>query len=149
MTADVNDLIAEAWARLTRGESAPAPGDEDRRAMFAAGFRAALEAAQPVAPTVEALAEAIYSSQPGRGWPYWNTLINREFWMTQARTLLASDLLGASREQEDPYCREENCEFRHWTSGSMPTHQRGPSCPPRAEAPRYGTEAETEQRITR
>jgi len=37
-------------------------------------------------------------------------------------------------EREDPYCREENCEYRHWTSGSMPTHRRGSKCPPRAES---------------
>ncbi|MGH4000245.1 MAG: hypothetical protein ACRDTJ_22610 [Pseudonocardiaceae bacterium] len=29
----------------------------------------------------------------------------------------------------DPWCREESCTWRHWRSGSMPTHRRGDDCP--------------------
>lgn len=33
----------------------------------------------------------------------------------------------------DPWCREESCRYRHWRSGSMPTHERGTTCPPVTE----------------
>lgn len=32
-------------------------------------------------------------------------------------------------DDTDPWCREESCEYRHWTSGDMPTHKRGSTCP--------------------
>lgn len=33
-------------------------------------------------------------------------------------------------ELRDCWCREEACRYRHWHSGSMPTHRRGTECPP-------------------
>ena len=30
----------------------------------------------------------------------------------------------------DEWCRKESCRYRHWRSGSMPTHKRGSECPP-------------------
>lgn len=29
----------------------------------------------------------------------------------------------------DEYCFAEHCRYRHWQSGSMPTHRRGDTCP--------------------
>lgn len=29
----------------------------------------------------------------------------------------------------DPWCRREDCQYRNWRSGSMPTHRRGAGCP--------------------
>jgi len=38
--------------------------------------------------------------------------------------------LAADRDRaEDPYCRAEDCQYRNWTSGSIPTHKRGSTCP--------------------
>ncbi|QDF18709.1 hypothetical protein SEA_PUPPER_223 [Gordonia phage Pupper] len=31
---------------------------------------------------------------------------------------------------DEVWCHEENCQYRHWTSGEMPTHRRGDGCPP-------------------
>lgn len=31
------------------------------------------------------------------------------------------------------WCYEELCRWRHWRSGSMPTHRRGGACPEPAE----------------
>ncbi|WP_162834260.1 hypothetical protein [Amycolatopsis circi] len=31
---------------------------------------------------------------------------------------------------QDIWCRSESCQFRNWRSGSVPTHERGPGCPP-------------------
>ena len=31
--------------------------------------------------------------------------------------------------QADQWCRSETCRYRHWTSGSMPTHKMGHDCP--------------------
>jgi hypothetical protein len=49
-----------------------------------------------------------------------------------ADTLLASGVvsLAADRDRaEDPYCRAEDCQYLNWTSGSIPTHKRGSTCP--------------------
>jgi hypothetical protein len=27
------------------------------------------------------------------------------------------------------WCRSEKCQWRHWRSGSVPTHKRGADCP--------------------
>jgi hypothetical protein len=46
--------------------------------------------------------------------------------------LLASGIvsLAADRDRaEDPYRRAEDCQYRHWTSGSVPTHKRGSTYP--------------------
>jgi len=40
----------------------------------------------------------------------------------------------AFKPEEDEWCRVERWRFRNWQSGSMPTHKRGPSCPPPASA---------------
>lgn len=37
---------------------------------------------------------------------------------------------GDRTEPQDEWCREETCRYRHWRSGSMPTHKRGSDCPP-------------------
>lgn len=29
----------------------------------------------------------------------------------------------------DEYCFSEKCQYRHWRSGSMPTHRKGDGCP--------------------
>lgn len=29
----------------------------------------------------------------------------------------------------DEYCFAEHCRYRHWQSGSMPTHRKGDGCP--------------------
>lgn len=34
-----------------------------------------------------------------------------------------------ARAAEDEYCRREDCRYRHWRSGPMPTHRRGTECP--------------------
>lgn len=31
------------------------------------------------------------------------------------------------------WCFAEHCRYRHWRSGSMPTHQRGEHCPERRQ----------------
>ena len=31
--------------------------------------------------------------------------------------------------QADQWCRSETCRYRHWTSGSVPTHKIGHDCP--------------------
>lgn len=32
--------------------------------------------------------------------------------------------------EPDPWCRREDCTWRHWRSGGVPTHRRGDDCPP-------------------
>lgn len=41
------------------------------------------------------------------------------------------EALSVSLPAEDEWCREESCQYRHWRSGSMPTHKRGAGCPSR------------------
>ena len=62
-----------------------------------------------------------------------------------ATTTAAHDTAMALVEQPeaDPWCREENCEWRNWRSGSMPTHKRGRDCPP-AQVVRIRAALETE-----
>ena len=43
-----------------------------------------------------------------------------------AATMLSS---AAGVSETDEWCREESCQYRHWRSGSMPTHRRGAGCP--------------------
>lgn len=42
----------------------------------------------------------------------------------------AAERLSNVVEPADEWCREESCRYRHWRSGSMPTHKRGSECPP-------------------
>lgn len=51
----------------------------------------------------------------------------------------AKHQLALDREPEDEWCREENCQYRHWVSGDMPTHKRGSTCPPRTSASKEPT----------
>lgn len=37
--------------------------------------------------------------------------------------------IPTAEQPVDEWCREERCEYRHWASGSMPTHKRGHRCP--------------------
>lgn len=30
---------------------------------------------------------------------------------------------------DDGWCRREDCQYRNWRSGSMPTHRKGAGCP--------------------
>lgn len=78
-----------------------------------------------VAPTVKVL-EGILNSVPE-----WVLLLEHEHAIEDAIALLESlsARVTQAETESDPYCREERCEFRHWTSGSMPTHKRGRSCP--------------------
>ena len=37
--------------------------------------------------------------------------------------------MALDRPADDEWCREEECRYRHWRSGGMPTHKRGRECP--------------------
>lgn len=50
-------------------------------------------------------------------------------WADNHIALRLASALEAEIAEADPYCREEACQYRHWTSGTMPTHRRGAGCP--------------------
>lgn len=62
----------------------------------------------------------------------------------QLRRLVDNALWPAAErpDEGDDWCRDENCTWRNWRSGSMPTHRRGKDCP--APVP-VSDEAEAEQ----
>ena len=39
------------------------------------------------------------------------------------------EVIDAYENPTDEWCYEENCRYRHWRSGNMPTHMRGRECP--------------------
>jgi hypothetical protein len=41
----------------------------------------------------------------------------------------AAALAATPQPEPDEWCREETCRYRHWRSGSIPTHTRGTNCP--------------------
>ena len=47
-----------------------------------------------------------------------------------AADVIAHAMTPAPQVVEDVWCRNETCRYRHWTSGSMPTHKIGHDCPP-------------------
>lgn len=44
----------------------------------------------------------------------------------------------------DGWCRAEDCRYRYWRSGPMPTHRVGDDCPAQPASPRR-TEAEVKR----
>jgi hypothetical protein len=44
----------------------------------------------------------------------------------EVETLFATVATG---ELSDPWCRREDCQYRNWRSGSVPTHRKGTGCP--------------------
>lgn len=50
-------------------------------------------------------------------------------------TAALDSLLALVPEPAEDGCMEESCRYRHWRSGSMPTHTRGADCPPLVPEP--------------